>query len=114
MISITDKTLKDLEFHTVLEAVSASCTTEPGMEKALQIVPFKNKETLMQALGQTSEYVSSFENNNALPNHGFEPISNEVKFLAIEDSYLEAPAFRKIANISETVNTLIKFLEKIQ
>ena len=66
----------------------------------------------MQALGQTSEYVSSFENNNALPNHGFEPISNEIKFLAIEDSYLEAPAFRKIANISETVNTLIKFLEK--
>ena len=43
MISITDKTLKDLEFHTVLEAVSASCTTEPGMEKALQIVPFKKQ-----------------------------------------------------------------------
>jgi DNA mismatch repair protein MutS2 len=112
MISITDKTLKDLEFNTVLEAVSSSCTTEPGIEKALQIVPYKNKEELMQSLKQTSEYVSSFDNNNALPNHGFEPITNEVKFLAIEDSYLEATAFRKIANISDTVNTLIKFLEK--
>lgn len=112
MVSITDKTLKDLEFNTVLETVSASCTTEPGMEKAMQIIPFKNKEELMDALLQTSEYVSSFDNNNALPNHGFEPISNEIKFLAIEDSYLEAPAFRKIAGISETVNTLIKFLEK--
>jgi DNA mismatch repair protein MutS2 len=112
MISITDKTLKDLEFNTVLESVAASCTTEPGQEKAMQIIPFKNKEELMDALLQTSEYVASFDNNNALPNHGFEPITNEIKFLAIEDSYLEATSFRKIANISDTVNTLIKFLEK--
>lgn len=112
MITITEKTLRDLEFYTVLESVSASCTTEPGQEKALLITPFKNKEELMESLLQTSEYVSSFDNNNALPNHGFEPITNEVKFLAIEDSYLEASAFRKIANVSETVNTLVKFLEK--
>jgi len=112
MITITDKTLKDLEFATVLEAVSSGCVTEPGQEKALQIIPFKNEEELMEALKQTSEYVSSFDNNNALPNHGFETITNEIKFLAIEDSYLESSAFGKIANISETVNTLIKFLEK--
>ena len=112
MISITDKTLKDLEFGTVLEAVSNGCVTEPGIEKALQIIPFKNREELMDALHQTSEYVSSFDNNNALPNHGFEPITNEIKFLAIEDSYLDAVAFRKVANLSETVNTLIKFLDK--
>jgi len=112
MISITDKTLKDLEFGTVLEAVSNGCVTEPGIEKALQIIPFKNREELMDALHHTSEYVSSFDNNNALPNHGFEPITNEIKFLAIEDSYLDAVAFRKIANLSETVNTLIKFLDK--
>lgn len=112
MISITDKTLKDLEFYTVLETVSAGCTTEPGKDKALTIAPFKNKEELMQSLRQVSEYVSSFDNNNALPNHGFEPITNEVKFLAIEDSYLDASAFRKIAVVSDTVNTLIKFLDK--
>ncbi len=112
MITITDKTLKDLEFHTVLEAVASGCTTEPGQEKALLITPFKNREELITALRQTSEYVSSFDNNNALPNHGFEPITNEIKFLAIEDSYLDASAFRKIANLSETANTLIKFLEK--
>jgi len=112
MISITDKTLKDLEFGTVLEAVSSGCVTEPGMEKALQITPYKDRDELMEALHRTSEYVSSFDNNNALPNHGFEPITNEIKFLAIEDSYLDASAFRKIGNLSETVNTLIKFLEK--
>jgi len=112
MISITEKTLKDLEFYTVLEAVASACTTEPGRDKALLITPLKNKELLMEALLQTSEYVSSFDNNNALPNHGFESITNEVKFLAIEDSYLDAGAFRKIALVSDTVNTLVKFLDK--
>lgn len=112
MITITEKTLNDLEFGTVLQTVSEGCTTEPGKEKALAITPVKNRELLMRALLQTSEYVSSFDNNNALPNHGFDPINNEIKFLAIEDSYLEAAAFRKIASISETTNTLIKFLEK--
>jgi DNA mismatch repair protein MutS2 len=112
MISITEKTLKDLEFYTVLEAVASACTTEPGREKALEITPLKSKELLMDALLQTSEYVSSFDNNNALPNHGFESITNEIKFLAIEDSYLDASAFRKIALVSDTVNTLVKFLDK--
>ncbi|MBE99070.1 DNA mismatch repair protein MutS [Flavobacterium coralii] len=112
MISITEKTLQDLEFNTVLEAVSAACVTEPGKEQALSIAPFKDRETLLESLYQTSEYVSSYDNNNALPNHGFEPVNNEIKFLAIEDSYLEAPAFGKIASLSETTNTLIKFLEK--
>lgn len=114
MISITDKTLKDLEFHTVLEAVSSGCITEPGKEKAFAIAPLKDKETLMDALRQTSEYVASFDNNNALPNHGFEPLDNDLKFLTIEDSYVDASAFRKIAATSETANTLIKFLEKFE
>ncbi|AXG74720.1 DNA mismatch repair protein MutS [Flavobacterium arcticum] len=114
MINITEKTLKDLEFNTVLETVSDGCTTELGKEKALLITPHRNKEMLLQSLLQTSEYVSSFDNNNALPNHGFDAINNEIKFLAIEDSYLESGAFRKIATLSETTNTLIKFLEKFE
>jgi DNA mismatch repair protein MutS2 len=48
--------------------------------KSLRNNPFRDKETLMQALMQTSEYVSSFQNNNAIPNHGFDAISHEIKF----------------------------------
>ncbi|MBS7253786.1 endonuclease MutS2 [Flavobacterium branchiicola] len=112
MISITEKTLQDLQFPTVLETISAGCNTDIGKEKALQITPFRDKETLMQALMQTSEYVSSFENNNAIPNHGFEAITHEIKFLAIEDSFLEVGSFRKIANLSSTTNFLLNFLRK--
>ncbi|RZJ34292.1 MAG: DNA mismatch repair protein MutS [Flavobacterium sp.] len=112
MISITEKTLQDLQFPTILETVSEICNTDIGKEKAIQITPFRNREQLLDALQMTSEYLASFENNNALPNHGFDSISNEIKFLAIEGSFLEPLAFRKIAALSETANALLHFLKK--
>ena len=112
MISITDKTLQDLEFNTVLQTISERCNTEIGKQKALEIIPFKDKEALMNALLQTSEYLSSFFNNNAIPNHGFDNLTNDLKFLAIEDSFLEVSSFRKIATLSETVNVLLLFFKK--
>ena len=114
MISITEKTLQDLEFTTVLQTISDSCNTEIGKLKALEIIPYKDKKLLMNALLQTSEYVSSFSNNNAIPNHGFENLSNDLKLLGIEDSFLEVGSFRKIATLSETVNTLLVFFKKFQ
>ena len=112
MISITDKTLQDLEFNTVLQTISERCNTEIGKQKALEIIPFKDKEVLMNALLQTSEYLSSFSNNNAIPNHGFDNLTNDLKFLAIEDSFLEVSSFRKIATLSETVNVLLLYFKK--
>ena len=114
MISITQKTLQDLEFNTVLETIASRCNTDIGEAKAMAITPFKNKEELLINLKQTSEYLSSFSNNNAIPNHGFENINYELKFLAIEDSFLEVGSFKKIANLSETAITLIQFLKKFE
>lgn len=114
MISITDKTLQDLEFTTVLQTISDRCNTEIGKEKALQIVPLNNKGLLMDNLLQTSEYLSSLSNNNAIPNHGFDNLTKDFKFLSIEDSFLEVGSFRKIASLSETVNVLLLFLKKFQ
>ena len=114
MININEKTINDLQFPTILETLSSICNTDIGKQKALEIKPYKVKEELMHTLLQTSEYVSSFQNNNAIPNHGFEVINHEIKFLAIEDSFLEVGSFRKIANISITVNTLLLFFKKFE
>lgn len=114
MISVTNKTLQDLEFHTILETISNKCTTEIGQQKALEIVPFKDKEALLLELAQTSEYVASYSNNNAIPNHGFESITKDLQFLGIEDSFLDASSFKKIAHVAETANTLLLFLRKFQ
>lgn len=112
MISVTTKTLQDLEFHTVLQTISDKCNTEIGTQKALEIVPFKNKETLLLELFQTSEYVSSFSNNNAIPNHGFETLTKDLQLLGIEDSFLDANSFKKIAHVAFTANTLLHFFKK--
>ena len=114
MISITEKTLQDLQFPTVLETLSAICNTDIGKQKALEIIPFNEKETLMNALMHTSEYVSSYQNNNAIPNHGFDAITYEIKFLAIEDSFLEVGGFRKIATISDTTNFMLNYFKKFE
>lgn len=114
MISVTKKTLQDLEFNTILDTISAYCTTELGYQKAQEILPFKNKSELLANLKQTSEYVASFTNNNAIPNHGFETISNELKFLGIKDSFLEAPSFKKIAVLTENTQVLVKYFKKFE
>lgn len=114
MISITPKTLQDLEFTTVLQTISDGCNTELGKSMALEIIPFSDEKVLLDNLTQTSEYLSSYSNNNAIPNHGFESVTNELKFLAIEDSQLEVSSFRKIATLSETSNTLVLFFRKFK
>lgn len=114
MISITQKTLQDLEFETILETIASRCNTDIGETKALAITPIKDKSQLLINLQQTAEYLSSFSNKNVIPNHGFESINYELKFLAIEDSFLEVASFKKISNLTETAITLIQFLKKFE
>ncbi|PNQ73008.1 DNA mismatch repair protein MutS [Hanstruepera neustonica] len=114
MVNIHNKTLQDLEFTTVLEQVSEYCVTALGNEKAQQITPLKNIEETKLALNLTNEYLASFYNENRIPNHGFEPITNELKLLGIENSFLETHALKKIASISITTNDILIFLKKFQ
>ena len=114
MINIHDKTLQDLEFYTVLQQVSEHCVTALGKDEALKIAPFKSKEILLKSLHQVNEYVSSFENDNRIPNHGFDEITEAIKLLGIENSFLEIDSFRKIAAISETSNALIIYFKKFE
>lgn len=114
MINIHKKTLQDLEFATVLEQVSEYCVTHLGHLKAQDIAPFQDKETLLNALQLTNEYVSSFYNDNRLPNHGFEAITKELQLLRIENTYLETHSLKKIVSISLTANEIVKALNKFE
>ncbi|MBJ7882452.1 endonuclease MutS2 [Gelidibacter salicanalis] len=111
---IHEKTLKDIEFYTVLEQMAAHCITHLGREKALLTTPFTKKEALWTALSLTNDYLASFDNDNRIPTHGFEPITNEIKLLNIENSYLETISFKKIKAISLVSNEIINFLKKFK
>lgn len=112
--TITDKTLKDLEFDAVLDRVSQYSQTDLGKKAVLKIVPIQNKELLLDQIYQTNEYLSSFINENRIPNHHFEEITKEIHLLGIEDSYLEANAFQKITAISQTVREILLFFKKFK
>ncbi|WP_046755653.1 endonuclease MutS2 [Kordia jejudonensis] len=114
MIKIHSKTLDDLEFETVLQQVSEHAVTTYGKQKINNTEPFKDKEILRTHLAYVNEYLASFENENVIPNHGFEGISLEIKLLAIENSFLEIIGFRKISAISSATNLLIKFFKKFK
>ncbi|GLU44709.1 endonuclease MutS2 [Allomuricauda sp. NBRC 101325] len=114
MQNIHPKTLQDLEFPTVLAQIAARCNTELGKENALTIIPYGDKGELMDALGQTSEYLASFSNDNRIPNHGFDQINSELGLLKIDNSTLEVTGFRKIGSICKTVEIHQKFLKKFK
>ena len=114
MIYIHEKTLQDLEFSTVLQQVSEHCATALGNDKALNILPYKTKEDLLVALQLTNEYLSSFYNDNRIPNHGFDTITKELKLLRIENTYLEVHSLKKIVSISLTTNEIVNYLKKFE
>ena len=111
---IDTKTLEDLEFPSVLRQVSENCVTEPGREKVLSIIPFHDFDEIEPELQRVKEFTASFEGDNQIPNHGFDPIFRELRLLDIENSTLEISGFRKILSISETTRILLKFFKKFE
>ena len=114
MSNISEKTLNDLEFNTILQSVQELCISELGKEASKKIKPIKNKEKLQQELFQVNEYLSSFINDNRIPNHYFDDTLKEIHLLKIENSYLEPAAFLKIANNTSTIQELQKFFKKFK
>ena len=112
--SISQKTIQDLELATVLQHVSEHCISGLGKEKVFETCPITSRKELFTELNLVNEYLSSFQSENRIPNHGFDNITEAKKRLSIENSFIETDAFLKIATTSLTVNELIKFFKKFQ
>ena len=113
-VNISEKTLEDLEFNTILESVETFCISDLGRNTVPKIRPYLTKEKLLIALKKTDEYLTSFENDNRLPNHSFDEITHEINLLSIENSYIVPEGFLKVLNTSETANETLKFLKKFK
>ena len=112
MINISKKTLQDLEFESVITQVASYNVTSLGKTAILETIPFSKRTNVIEALQLTNEFLASFENENRIPNHGFDSITKELKLIKIEDNYLEIDGFRKIVSICTTTNILLKFFKK--
>lgn len=113
-MSISQKTLDDLEFDIVKAQVEAYCITSLGKNQVKKLKPLSKEKDAIDALNLVREFLSSFENENRIPNHGFEDIIEELKTLRIENNFLEIEQFRKISSLSITCNILLKFFKKFK
>ncbi len=114
MVRIDKKTLLDLEFPSVLQQVSEYCITDPGKEAALAVVPFKNELEIAPELQRVKEFKASFDNENRIPNHGFDAIHKELHLLQIENSVLEIGSFRRLNAVCDRTKDLLAFFKKFK
>ena len=114
MAGIPKKTLEDLEYFDVLTHCSSFAITSLGKESCLSLLPKTDVKEVIGDLQAVYEYRSSFDNENRIPNHGFEDLSAVFPLLKIENSVLEISAFRVISGNTETTNNLIQFLTKFK
>ena len=114
MVYIPAKTFEDLEFTEVLSQISQFAITPMAKELILKTIPIDENEDKIRSLLLTSEYKSSFENENRIPNHGFESLVKSFQLLKIENSVLDIESFINIAATSETVNKLLLFFKKFK
>ena len=114
MVYIPRKTFEDLEFTEVLSQISQFAITPMAKELILKIIPIDGNDERINSLLLTSEYRSSFDNENRIPNHGFESIVKSFQLLKIENSVLDIESFRNIASTSDTVNKLLIFFKKFK
>ena len=112
--NISGKTLQDLEFSKVLQHVSEHCISGLGKKRVREIQPIISRKQLFIELHLVNEYLSSFQSENRVPNHGFDDVTESVKRLKIENSFIETEAFLKIASTSLIVNEHIKFFNKLK
>ena len=108
------KTLEDLEFFEVTKQIADFAITPMGKASCTALEPLMEQEAMLKELHIVSEYLASFDNDNRIPNHGFEDLSPALQLLKIENSVLEITAFRNIAAASQTVNTILLFFNKFK
>ncbi len=114
MDTYLQKSVQDLEFVSVTKQLSARCNTDLGKSKATALEPLMSEAEILRLLGETSEYLSSFDNNNRIPNHGFDSIKAELDLLRVENTTLELSGFRRIRHLCLTVGEHKKFFKKFR
>ncbi len=113
-MSITKKTRNDLEFHLVLDQVKTHAISELGAVEIQKIQPFLDWETVVHSLQNVDEYLSSFENQNRIPNHSFYDVSKVIHLLGIANTFIEPKSLLAVSGNIQLLKDLSRFLKKFK
>ncbi|ROI07114.1 DNA mismatch repair protein MutS [Kaistella haifensis] len=107
-MQITDDQLEELEFPDLLAEISPFAFSHKIATKISELRPFSIDEA-KTSLKKVSEFLSSFESDNAIPFNEYDDIEEELKLMLIENFRLENSAFIKIKSLTEQIGKLQKF-----
>ncbi|MCQ4034197.1 endonuclease MutS2 [Kaistella montana] len=107
-MQITKDQLEELEFPDLLAEISPFAFSHKIATKISELRPFSIDEA-KTSLKKVSEFLSSFESDNAIPFNEYDDIESELKLMLIENFRLENSAFIKIKSLTEQIGKLQKF-----
>ncbi|MDR2204600.1 MAG: DNA mismatch repair protein MutS [Flavobacteriaceae bacterium] len=107
-MKIHQEDLNELEFPELLSEIAPFAYSPKIAEKIMKLRPMNIDEAEL-ALKKTSEFLTSFESENAIPFNEYDDIEQELKLMTIENFRLENHAFIKIKLITEQIGKLQKF-----
>jgi len=105
------KAFEDLEFDKLIQAVLPFANTASATERLRQTELYQELEPLRAELKSVEEFLLSFS-NLPIPGLQSEEIEDELYYLGIEGSVLDAEALLKISGLCKAVNHLLTFLKK--
>ena len=94
-MNINQTDLNELEFPELLAEIAPFAYSPKVAEKIENLLPIPVVEATI-SLKKTSEFLSSFESENAIPFNEYEDIESDLKLMVIENFRLENNAFIKI------------------
>jgi len=110
-VDISIDSLTELEFPELLKHIVPFAFSPKVAKKIESILPLPFEDA-KKSLERVSEYLTSFENHNAIPFSEYDDIEDELKVLHIENYRLDSPSFMKIKNLSILVGRLVIFFKK--
>ncbi|MEC5395053.1 endonuclease MutS2 [Bergeyella sp. RCAD1439] len=109
---INKKDLVELEFPELLSEIAPLAYSPKTADQIMNLRPMALEDAEL-ALKKTSEFLTSFESENAIPFNEYEDIEDELKLMQIENFRLDNKAFIKIKALTEQIGKLQKFFPSL-
>ncbi|MHA6697373.1 endonuclease MutS2 [Chryseobacterium sp. A301] len=104
--------LIELEFPELLSQIAPFAYSPYVAEQIMELLPLPFEEA-QRALKKTSEYLTSFQSQNAIPFSEYPNLEQDLKHIKIENFRLENAGFIRIKTLTEQIGRLKKFFPSV-
>ncbi|MCB0819391.1 MAG: DNA mismatch repair protein MutS [Bacteroidetes bacterium] len=103
---------QSFEFDKVCQHTEQFCRSAGGRERVRNLEPISDIEKIRLLLMRVQEYLDVTNSGGGFPAASYPEIAKELSLLSVSGSTLQEKQLLNIRDVSDTVNNLLKFLEK--